>query len=213
MHFSDPFLRDDSCDRGDMMTDAAVRILDEHGASGLTVSAVARHIGLTPQALTLRFGGSRGARYRVLQLATVSFCRRWEGWISEALLAPVPVPPLPLRPETVRGVRVWLALHELAWSEANRGNDDLGDAIAYARSNEREMTHRRLERWAGGRLPETAVDRISALTSGLRLDLVAPGSTLDASIATEMLRRELDRAAGAVAGWPHAGPSTQLAYM
>ena len=169
---------------------------------------------MTPQALTLRFGGSRPARYRVLQLATVSFCRRWEGWISQALLAPVPVPPLPLCPETARGVRVWLALHELAWSEANRGNDDLGDAIAYARSNEREMTHRRLEQWAGGRLPETALDRISALTSGLRLDLVAPGPPrVDASTASEMLRRELDRVAGAVAGWPHAGPSTQLAYM
>ena len=170
----DPFLSEDSADLGDRVTDAVVRVIDEGGVGSLTVSAVARRLDVTPQAVTQRLGGPSGARRRVLQLATVGFRFRWEAWIDDALLAPVPLPALPQDAAELRGVRVWLGLHQLARAEEGRGNEDVGGALAGARSFERIGTHRQLERWAAARLPDEPVDRILALADGLRFGLAVP---------------------------------------
>lgn len=89
-------------------------------------------------------------------------------------------------------MRVWQALHELARSEAARGNHDIGATIEDARSVERALVHRQVERWIGARVAEVDVTRVCALAEGLRFQLVAPAAPIDASAVAALLRAELD---------------------
>jgi AcrR family transcriptional regulator len=50
----DPFRRPDSASEADLLTDAALAVMTEGGLAALSVSAMARWIGVTPPALTLR---------------------------------------------------------------------------------------------------------------------------------------------------------------
>lgn len=188
----DPFLIEESVDYGDMVTDAVVCMLATRGVSELTLRSVAGHLGVTPQAISYRLGDPRGARYRVIQLATVTFGARWTSWVDAALLEDVPLPALPATGAEIRGVRVWLSLGELARAEAAGGNQDLSGAIERVRTGERMATRRQLERWLGVRVPELEALRLCCLVDGLRAELAGPAPAIEPTDARDLLRAELD---------------------
>lgn len=142
--------------------------------------------------MTQRLGSERGARARVLQLATVNFRFRWEAWIDAALLARTPVPARPATAAELRGVRAWLGFHELARSEERRGNDHVAGALAGARAFERVGTHRQLERWIGRRIPDAPARRVCFLADGLRFELAQVSPVIDEREARQVLIDELE---------------------
>jgi len=126
-----PFLRPDSAAEADILTDGAMAVLAEAGPGGLSISAIARWIGVTPPALTLRWREEGcGARARILRLVILTFGKRWHLWSRSPLMRDEPSLSLPATAEEVAGVRAWLSLRELARAEAGAGNPDLAAAVA-----------------------------------------------------------------------------------
>lgn len=91
-----------------MLAAGAVALLRERSVD---VSALARWMGVTRQALSERLWSSGGTRRRILQLTVLAFADRWAGWVQAALLEDPPVPALPRSAEEVAdGLRADLIL-------------------------------------------------------------------------------------------------------
>lgn len=175
-----------------MLADGAVALLRERSVDALNVSALARWMGVTRQALSERLWSSGGTRRRILQLTVLAFADRWSGWVQAALLEDPPVPALPRSAEEVHGLRVWSALTELARGELARGNPDPAAAIVATRELEREVMRDRCTSWLGTDVSDQDLLELGALADGLRADLIlsAPRSSFDE--AHRLLSRRLE---------------------
>jgi len=158
-----PFLRPDSAAEADILTDGAMAVLAEAGPGGLSISAIARWIGVTPPALTLRWREEGcGARARILRLVILTFGKRWHLWSRSPLMRDEPSLSLPATAEEVAVARV--------------GRWDRDEVCTMVRS-------------ADGRpLAVEVAAAICAFADGLRTELVAPEPSLDVATAQRMLR-------------------------
>lgn len=112
---SHAFLRLDSASREDMLTDAAVHVLAAGGAVGLTLRAVADWLNVTPARVSQMV-----SRHQLPYLVTVRFVQRWSSWVEYQRWRHGVHALLPAEPDEIAGVRVWLALTELARSRDRR---------------------------------------------------------------------------------------------
>jgi|GEM_PF-2923551 len=164
-------------------------ILAEAGSGGLSISAIARRIGVTPPALTVRWREEdRGARARILHLVVVTFGERWHLWSRGPLLSDEPSLSLPTRAEEVAGVRAWLALRELARAEQAAGNPHLVAAVAHVGRRDREEVRAMVRTVDGQRLSSDAAAAVCAFADGLRTELVGDDPAINVPTAERRLR-------------------------
>src|SRR5262249_54396834 len=116
-----PFLLPDHRDYPEVLTDAAVHVLEMSGVAQFSVAALARWMKVSPEAIHNLY-----SRARVIELVIICFSRRWGYWTTSDhlwLRAEHPCPlRLPTTAEERHGVRVLRALEELARGERLRGN-------------------------------------------------------------------------------------------
>ena len=123
------FLRLSSASYEDMLTDAAVHVVAERGAAGLSTSASLSWLRVTPQRVSQMvrrddFPGVVAAR----------FCTRWTDWLDDRRTLLGAACLVPDQGSQVAGVQLWLALGEIA-----RGRPDVCEYVACAREHERQL--------------------------------------------------------------------------
>src|SRR5690349_356332 len=74
---SHEFLRMDSANHEDMLTDAAVHVLAEAGANGLSHRAIADWLRVSPARVSQMI-----SRERLRVVVTARFALRWSSWIE-----------------------------------------------------------------------------------------------------------------------------------
>ncbi len=196
-----PFLRPNDPRYPEVFADATIHILGAHGIDRFSARAIARWMKVAPPTVLGEY-----SRAQLLEIVIISFERRWLSWSgSESMYGPSPTD-IPLRlPATEDehlGVRVHLALQQLAESERLRDNRAPAAHLERLRMAEKELLRHRLEQLAArqaSRPPnELAVTATMALVSGLRLGLADPAPDLTWSVASAILRdyvaRQLDEA-------------------
>jgi hypothetical protein len=204
--FSSPFLLPDHVDYAEILTDAAVHVLETTGVDRFSVAAMARWMKVSPEAIHNHY-----SRSRVLDLVTISFSRRWLHWsVSDArwLQASHPCPLLlPRTAEERQGVVTFQAIGELARGERLRGNPLPALRLAGLQQDERELLGSRVTQLhsAGIYTPVGDVELrgLAALLSGLRSGLAEDPPALSWEAACE----QFARAASAVAGSGRDVPS------
>ena len=155
------FLRLDSASTEDMLTDAAVHVLAAKGATGLTIRAVAEWLRVTPPRVS-----QLATRDHLIEVVTARFGIRWMNWIEHRRWREGALALLPAEPDEVAGVRVWLALAELA-----RFNPRPAELLAYTRGREQVLVADLLEVE-----PDSAdVTLVLATAQGLRAGLCESG--------------------------------------
>lgn len=185
----DPFTNPNSADLGEILTDSAVRLLRRGGVLELSVSAMARDLRMSKQALNERFASTYGPRRRILQIIFLTFGQRWTAWVGYPLGTSPPQLRLPESDDEVTGVRAWFALNELARSEAHVGNRHPTDALASFRADEADLTSAALRRWAGAAPSATQLFTLTCLADGMRHELAAPAPRLTTSDASALMDR------------------------
>lgn len=201
-----PFLLPDHRDYREILTDAAVHVLETTGADRFSVAAMARWMKISPEAIHNHY-----SRARVLDLVTICFSRRWLHWsVSDSfwLRADHPCPLLlPRTAEERHGVVVSRAIVELARGERVRGNPLPELRLAQLRDDERELLDSRLTQLnpADVYAPPDDVELrgLMALLSGLRSGLAQDPPELSWEAACDLF----SRAASAAAGSGRAAPS------
>jgi hypothetical protein len=154
---SHAFLRLDSASREDLLTDAAVNVLAAEGAVGLTLRAVADWLQVTPARVSQMV-----SRDELPYLVAARFAQRWSGWIEYQRWRHGVHALLPAEPDEIAGVRVWLALTELA-----RSRSDVADVLELSRDRERAA----LADIDGVTLEPDQMDLVLATADGLHLGL------------------------------------------
>lgn len=185
----DPFTNPDSADIAEILTDSAVRLLRCGGLLEFSISAMARDLSISKQALNERFASRYGPRRRILQLVLLTFGQRWTAWVAHPLGASPPAVRLPESEPELTGVRVWTALHELARGEAHVGNPHPSDAIARIRADEADIISAALRAWTGAVPNRTQLFTLTALADGMRHELAAPHPRLAPHEARELMAR------------------------
>jgi hypothetical protein len=196
---SNPFLRPDDCRYEEILTDAAVHVLETTGVDRFSVAAMARWMKVTPVAVNNHY-----SRARVLDLVTICFSRRWLGWsVSDPrwLQAEHPCPlQLPRTAEERHGVVVLQAIGELARGERVRGNPLPALRLAGLRADEREMLGSRLTQLNPADIYTPVADDelrgLTAVLTGLRTGLAQDPPELSWEAACEQFARAASAAAG-----------------
>jgi hypothetical protein len=170
------FLRLDSASPDDMLTDAAVHVLSDKGAVGLTIKAVADWLRVTPGRVS-----QLTKRDHMVFVVAARFANRWLDWIEQRCWSEGAAAFLPTRAEEVAGVRVWLALCELA-----RERPELNEVFERARRRERDaLFHAELG------LEDPDLDLVLATIEGLRVSLCEPAASVSVGDARATLVRLL----------------------
>ncbi len=123
------FLRLDSASTEDMLTDAATHVLAAGGATALSLRAVAAWLKVTPARVSQLV-----TRDQLPVVVAARFAQRWVDWIEFRRWSEGALALLPAEPEDVAGVRVWLALSEMA-----RHRADVSEILDAARDRERDV--------------------------------------------------------------------------
>jgi hypothetical protein len=184
------FLRLDDRDYPEILTDAAVHVLDAQGVDRFSVRALARWMKVTPAAVLNEY-----SRARVLELINICFSRRWLAWSgTEPIFGPNPAS-VPLRlpdgPDELVGIRVLSALQLLAEGERVRGNPVPGYQLERLGDEELELLRHRLDsalRCCDARADDDQAVAVMALTRGLRLALAEAEPRLTLTQASQVLR-------------------------
>jgi len=171
------FLRLDSASTEDMLTDAAVHVLTENGAAGLTSRSVADWLGVTPARVSQMV-----TREQLVAVVAARFANRWLDWIEYRRWVEGAASLLPSDVEEMAGVRVWLALCELA-----RERPDLTEVFARVRQRERAVL---VDLGLG--LDDRELDVVLATAEGLRVKICEPSSPLALEDARSALARLLE---------------------
>jgi hypothetical protein len=106
-------LRRDSASHEDMLTDAAVHVVADHGLAGLTTKAIAAWLRVTPARVS-----QMATREHLRLVVTARFANRLLDWIEQRYWSEGCTAPLAVEQENVTGPRVWLALCE--WGRDRR---------------------------------------------------------------------------------------------
>jgi hypothetical protein len=95
------FLRLDSANVEDMLTDAALHVLAAHGATGLSIKAVAEWLRVSPPRVSQMV-----TRDRLTLVVAARFAQRWIDWIGYRRSFEGVVALLPVENDEIAGVRV-----------------------------------------------------------------------------------------------------------
>lgn len=172
--YQHPFLRYTSLEPGDMLADAAMEVLIVHGAAGLSLTAMARRLKVTRQALLARWE-NRQLAYRVV---AVRFTTRAKDWSVPRTLQTAEPIRLPRTPDEVAGLRALEAWAHVARAEAVAGDQRLVEELEEVRSEERAYLRAWVRRQTGVTPSDAAVATTCALAVGLRAELVRPDPVL-----------------------------------
>jgi hypothetical protein len=174
-----PFLRPDSNEYAEILTDATVHVLGAGGIDRFSIRAIARWMRVVPSTVLGEF-----SRARVLELVCICFEDRWLQWsASESVWGPSPasVPlRLPLDEDEKLGVRVHHALLQLAEAERLRGHGALKSHLDRVHQKELALLKLRMRSRCCGLEPSAAAAHaVLAFATGLRHLLAndAPGAT------------------------------------
>jgi AcrR family transcriptional regulator len=165
-----PFLRPDATGAAEIIADCAVRLLVDHGVARLSAAAIARSMGVTPQALCQQVRG----KARVMELLLISFGPRWLAWSGLPERNSDLPARLPVDEDELHGVRVWQALRELARGELAAGDPALQRHVTRIRAEERAMLGYRLRGLLDRQALVEELDATGALVDGLRAAVVEP---------------------------------------
>jgi hypothetical protein len=179
-----PFLRPDSADYAEVLTDATVHVLGARGIDRFSVRAIARWMGVVPSTVLGEY-----SRARVLELVCICFEDRWLQWsASESVWGPAPAPAplrLPADEDEKLGVRVHHALLQLAEAERLRGNEAMKTHLDRMHQKELALLSLRMRsRCCGAEPPAAATHAVFALSAGLRIVLAndVPGAGHPAAV-------------------------------
>jgi hypothetical protein len=177
-----PFLRMDSPDAVDILTDAFVEVLRERGVDQLSVGALARWMKVTPAAIL-----KSRKRSTVLEQVVAEFGRRWLAWSCPEHGDDIPVR-LPRTDEERHGVLVWFMVTELCRGEEVAGRPRPRQLLDDARS--RDDAHLRVElQHRLGRAPsQDERDLVRVATDGLRWRLAIGDPALDHARGRALIR-------------------------
>jgi len=189
---SNPFLRPDDRRYEEILTDAAVHVLETTGVDRFSVAAMARWMKVSPEAIHNNY-----SRARVLELVAICFSNRWLRWSVGDPLWLRAEHPCPLRlPRSVderHGVRVLHALTELARGERVMGNPVPGTHLARLRQDEATLLRSRLAQLApdplSGPVDDVGLRGLTALLSGLRSSLTEEPCLITWEQACELAAR------------------------
>ena len=206
MSSESPFLLPDHLDYAEVVTDAAVHVLETHGVDRFSVSAMARWMKVSPEAVLNAY-----SRSRVIEVVTICFCRRFLRW-SLSDLDWIKSPTCPLRlPETSverHGIRVLRALEELAEGERVRGHPLPAQHLARLREDEAEALRSRLAQVSPVQfyqpVSEPDLRGLISLVRGLRTSLIDDPPRLTWAQACELC----DRAVSSIASPGPDAPTT-----
>jgi hypothetical protein len=202
-----PFLLPDHIDYAEILTDAAVHVLETRGVAEFSVAAMARWMKVSPQAIHNSY-----SRSRTIEVVIICFCRRWLHWSANGYHWLHDEHPCPLRiprePEERHGTQVLYALTELARGERVRGNPLPALRLAQLRKDEGDLLRSRLAQLSPAQfyapVDEVELGGLMALLSGLRYSrAVDPGS-----LTWEQACRTFARAVSAVANPAPAAPTS-----
>jgi AcrR family transcriptional regulator len=170
-------LRPYSADYLDMLTDAALHIVRDHGMAGLTVSAVADWLGVTRAAVA-----QKTSRDRMVADVVETYCLRWSEWVRIRSRDQGAFALLPGTDEDVAAVRIWLALAEQARNDAC-----VAQRMSAVAGEERDLLKR-----CAGITDAVSLETVIALVTGLRHASCAPEQPMSAARAREVLAAHLD---------------------
>ena len=187
-----PFLLPDHVDYAEILTDAAVHVLETTGVDRFSVAAMARWMKVAPEAIHNRY-----SRARVLDVVMICFARRWLRWsVGDArwLQADHPCPlRLPRTAEDRHGVVVLQALTELARGERVLGNPLPGFRLAQLRKDEAELLDDRVTQLNSADIYTPIADvelrGLMALLTGLRSGLAEDEPGLSWGVACEVFAK------------------------
>ena len=195
------FLRPDSLREGDMVTDVMTGLVLEGGLVNVTMRGLARRMHMNPGIVHQWFGT------REAMLAEVGriFGGRWHRWVAATtrlegpggLLPPLPAPddeppPSPYgnvvdpHVDAMTGMRMWLALHELARSEPS-----LATTLAELGPDERRHVADAAAR-TGSTWADQSIDLLLATAAGLRHAVTAGPDPLPLPRAREALAAQVE---------------------
>jgi hypothetical protein len=202
-----PFVLPDHSDYAEILTDAAVHVLEMRGVAEFSVAAMARWMKVSPQAVHNLY-----SRSRAIEIVIICFCRRWLHWSASDyrwLHAEHPCPlRIPREPEERHGTRVLHALTELARGERVRGNPLPELHLAQLRTDEGELLRSRLAQLSPVQfyapVEEIELNGLMAVLSGLRYTRAVD----PASLTWEQACRAFARAVSAVAKPGQAAPTS-----
>ena len=195
-----PFLRPYDAGLAEVVTDAAVHILAGHGVDRFSIRAIARWMRVTPAYLLNDF-----SRARLLEIIVITFGDRWLGWCGAEMAPGTLGPKLPETPDERVGVRVRMALEQLAEAEALRDNPAPFFQVQFMVQRELEMLTTRLASLAPTCCPPLPdeVDGLHALVVGLRLGLASRERSMDVASAKALLSSAADGLTRHRRGCPH----------
>ena len=104
----------DTHGRVELVTDAVVALVNDHGVEALTVRRIAERVGISPSSLTSHLTSKR----RIIDLTTKQIGRRLTQTIGSGLWRHRGVPAFVPDPAELEIVRAWLAMVELSRSDA-----------------------------------------------------------------------------------------------
>jgi hypothetical protein len=201
-----PFLLPDHADYAEVLTDAAVHVLEMRGIAEFSVASMARWMKVSPEAVHNLY-----SRSRAIEVVTICFCRRWLHWSASDYLWLDAENPCPLRIprelEERHGTRVLHALTELARGERLRGNPLPDQHLARLRKDEADLLRSRLAQLSPAQwytpIAEVELNALMALLGGLR-----HSRAVDPALLTwEQACETFGRAVSAVANPAPAGPT------
>lgn len=156
-------LRLDSASQEDMLTDAAVHVLADHGLVGLTTKAIADWLRVTPARVS-----QMATREQLRLMVTARFANRMLDWIEQRYWSEGCTALLAVEEQNITGPRVWLALRE--WG---RDRPELTELFELARDRERAV----LSGLDLG-LDDQELDLVLTTVEGLRARLCDPSRPL-----------------------------------
>ena len=188
--FEHPFLLPDHAGYAEILTDAAVHVLEVRGVAQFSVAAMARWMKVSPESIHNLY-----SRATVIDLVTVRFARRWLWWSAGdprwARGRPLLPLQLPRTAEERHGVRVLHALEELARGEQVQGNPLPSQRLSRMRDEEVELLRSRLAHLGAGdpagEPPMFRIAGLMALADGLRSTLARTPAGLTWDAAAEVL--------------------------
>jgi len=160
-------------------------VLRTTGVDALSTGAIARWLKVSPSAVT-----HRAPRHETVALIVQGVGRRWLQWSVRGLRATT-VPPLPTSPEERHGVRVWLAVEELARTQKAAGHPEACERYEYFIGEERRL----VEEWwgSGAGAGAHAFEAFYTLLAALRSGLAREAGAIDDEVARALLASAIGR--------------------
>lgn len=190
-----PFVLHNSFTTPEDCVNAIVLMHESGGVEQVTMSAVARHLGMSRASVHQAHGNAAGFYVSLVD----RFGYRWRDWLTDGRFDPTPIR-LPEDELARWGVLTWASLRAIAAAEARAGRPEAWEIARRAVGRERGFVADDIRRAAGRPAETEEVDLLMAVAEGLRAQMTEPADALgfeDATaIATKVWTSDLGFALG-----------------